>query len=424
MSIVDYQALDLRPDGPIAADLSGRLAEEAGRPTLSLSAPHGANAESPAFFTPAMLAWYQSHIVFGRRTALAEVKRGFEGEVLPSGNHGFLLEAERDRIEQVKQDHLRAERQSFYARADIRDREEEIRRLHSDYDRKRTAHGRDAGSWNPWVKHGGVVAIMLLEYPLNLSSFLKIDFLTPALATASVTLIAILFAFSSHLVGRLIRQWGERFGGNVTARLRADSYRHLAVGIVLFLIGAAAIVFSRLYLVAEALSRQSALGEDGGSTVSIYGVAFIGNLAVYASAVAWVLFTEDPVPDFAEERRRLDRLKRESQKAYRKGIERQQQQRILEAQRETEQLARRDAEQARALRNYGTCRSRFDEVCRHDARVLGLLDGYRNQLAVAARKRGVETRFTYDDLTSGETETRRDIDGDGYLSRRLALGYA
>ncbi|WP_155935220.1 hypothetical protein [Methylobacterium sp. 10] len=56
--------------------------------------------------------------------------------------------------------------------------------------------------------------------------------------------------------------------------------------------------------------------------------------------------------------------------------------------------------------------------------MLGLLDGYRNQLAIEARKRGVNTRFTYDDLASGETETRRDIDGDAYLSRRLALGYA
>lgn len=424
MSIAEYQALDLRSGSPIATDLSARLTEEAGRPTLSLSAPHGANAESPAFFTPVMLAWYQSHIVFARRSALAEVKRGFAQESLASGNPGFLLEAKRDEIEQTKQEHLRAGLQSFYSRVDVHDREEEIRRLRSDYDNRRAAHGRDAGSWNPWLKHGGVAAIMLLEFPLNLSSFLKIDFLTPALATASVTLIALLFAFSSHLIGRLIRQWGERFGGNVTARMRADSYRHLAFGLVLFLIGAAAIVFSRSYLVAEALSRQTALGEDGGSTISIYGVAFIGNLAVYASAVAWVLFTEDPVPDFAEERRRLDRLKRDSQKAYRKGIERQEQQLILQAQRETEQLARRDAEQARSLRNYGTCRSRFDEVCRQDARVLGLLDGYRNQLAVEARKRGVDTRFTYDGLASGETETRRDIDGDAYLSRRLALGYA
>ncbi|KQT77384.1 hypothetical protein [Methylobacterium sp. Leaf466] len=423
MSLSEYQALDLSADGPVAADLSARIAEEAACPTVPLSSSHGAAADSPALLTPAMEIWYRTRVASARVSAIAEIRRGFEQETL-GGNPGFLYEAERDRIEQVKQGHLRAERDGFFQSKRIRDRETEIDRLRSEYAYKRSQHGRDAGAWNPVFKHGGVAAIMLLEFPLNLSSFLRIDFLTPALATASVLLIAILFAFSSHLLGRILRQWGERFGDNVTRRLRADSYRHLAVAAVLFLIGAAAIVFSRSYLVAEALNRQAALGEEGGSTVAIYGIAFIGNLAVYAVAVAWVLFTEDPVPDFAEERARLDLLKAQSQAAYRKGLERQQQQRIEQARRDREQLDRREADQAKGLRNYAACRARFDVVARQDARVLGLLESYRNRLVAEARKRGVQTRFTHDDLASGDIGTRRDLEADDYLGRRLGLGHA
>lgn len=424
MSLEEYKALDLRADGPIAADLAAHLDEEAPRPVLALSAPHGASAETPAMLTPAMLAWYQHHVASARRSALAEVRRAFAQDPMASGNHGFLLEAELDRVEQTKQGHLRTEREIFYQRRAVSDLTTEIDRLHADYDHKRAEHGRDAGSWNPFLKYGGVIAIMLLEFPLNLSSFLKIDFLTPALATASVCLIAILFAFSSHLIGRILRQWSERFGDNVTARLRADSYRQFGLGLVLFAIGAAAIVFSRSYLVAEAVARQVALGEEGGNPVSIYGIALIGNLAVYAAAVAWVLFNEDPVPDFAEERRRLDRLKAKQRHFYRTGLERQQQQRIEQARRECEQLIRREADQMKRLRNYGSYRAQFDEVRRHDARVLALLQSYRSRLVAETRRRGLQATFTYDDLSNGDIGTKRDLDGDAYLSRPLALGHA
>ncbi len=423
MSLAEYRALDLSAGGTIAQDLARRLDDEAQRHAVPLSSPYGARAESPALFSPAMTGWYQQHVAAPRRTAIAEVARAFDRDPMPNGNRGFLLEAERDKVEQTKLEHLRVARETFHQQNAVKELHAEIERLHAAYDRKRAEHGRDAGSWNPLIKYGGIAAIMLLEYPLNLAAFLKIDFLTPALATASVTVIAILFAFSSHMLGRIVRQWSERFGDNVTARLRADSWRQLAIGVVLFLIGAAAIVFSRSYLVSDALSRQAALGEETGGTVSIYGIALISNLAVYAVALAWVLFTEDPVPDFAEERRRLDRLKARLDTLYRTKLERQQQQRTEQARRDNEQLDRREDDQARNLRNYGSYRSLFDELRRHDAQVLALLEGHRSRLVAEARRLKIETRFSLDDLAQGGVSVERDIDGDEYLRRRLHLGY-
>lgn len=58
-----------------------------------------------------------------------------------------------------------------------------------------------------------------------------------------------------------------------------------------------------------------------------------------------------------------------------------------------------------------------------DARVLALLENYRSRLLAAARQRGLHTRFVYEDLTSGDVDTKRDLDGEAYLRQRLHLGY-
>lgn len=423
MSLAEYQALDLRSDGPLAQDLTARLEAEAAQPVLALSAPHGASAESPALLTSGMGAWYQAHVASARQSALAEVRRAFEQEPLPSGNQGFLLEAEKDAIEQRKQAHLGAERENFFQRKEIRDLNGEIERLHAEYERKRSEHGRDATAWRPGIYFFGLFLFVMAEYPINLSAFLKIDFLTPAFATMSVTLIAFGLAFSSHLLGMVIRQWSERFGENVTGRLKAESWRLLGVGLLLLVIGGAAIVFSRSYLVADAIARANALGEDGASPISIYGLALIMNVFVYAIGLAWSIVFHDSVPAFLEERHRLDKLRDIRRKRYRALLETKQQQRIEEGRRAREQAERREADQVKNLKNYGVHRTRFDEVRKLDARVLALLETYRSGLLARARKQGIQTRFIYEDLASGDVETKREIDGDGYLRQRLHLGY-
>ncbi len=135
----------------------------------------------------------------------------------------------------------------------------------------------------------------------------------------------------------MIRQWSERFGDNVTGRLKAESLRLLGVGVMLLVIGAAAIVFSRSYLVAEAVARSEALGEEGASTVSIYGLALIMNVFVYAIGLAWAIVFHDPVPSFMEERHRLEVLRARLRKRYRTLLEPKQRQRIEEAQRARDQ---------------------------------------------------------------------------------------
>lgn len=423
MSLAEYQSLDVSADGALARDLGARLDAEAEQTLLSLSAPQGASAECPALLTSAMQTWYQQHVSSARQSALGEVRRAFAEVKTSSGNEGFLVEAEKDRIEQSKQAHLATERANFFQSKEIIDLNSEIGRLHTEYERKRAEHGRDAQAWRPGFYFLGLFLFVMAEYPVNLSAFLKIDFLTPAFATISVTLIAFGLAFSSHLIGQVIRQWSERFGDNVTGRLKAESLRLLGVGVMLLVIGAAAIVFSRSYLVAEAVARSEALGEEGASTVSIYGLALIMNVFVYAIGLAWAIVFHDPVPSFMEERHRLEVLRARLRKRYRTLLEPKQRQRIEEAQRARDQADRREADQAKSLPNHTRYRAGFEEVRKLDARVLALLENYRSRLLVQARQRGIHTRFVYEDLTSGDVDTTRELDGEAYLRQRLHLGY-
>lgn len=370
-----------------------------------------------------MSSWYRANVVSARRTAISEVRSAFEQEDV-GGSRGFLVEAEADRIEGQKFEELTSERDVFFQQHEIQRDTSEMDRLEKLYDRKRAEYGRDARKLSPAIYVLGLLLIMFLEFPLNLASFLRIDFLTPALATASVFVVAIVFAFSSHMIGTVVRQWSERFGGNVAGRLKADSRRWLIGGIILFVIGAAAIVFSRSYLVADARARQIALGEEGAAPWATYGIAFIGNFAVYAAGVVWVMFFHDPVPNFAEERYELDRLRRRYARRSRKQLEGRQQQKREHARRELEQLRRREADQAQRLRNHSRYRTMFEEVRKVDDQVLALLESYRSLLTTALRDAGVNARFVYEDRSTSAVVPRRALDGQEYLRLPLRLGFA
>ncbi len=374
--------------------------------------------------TSGMTSWYQHHVARARRAALGEVRRAFESETLPSGGKGFLLAAEADAIAGTKQAHLKEERRRFFQSVAVTGLIAEIGRLTTEYERKRASHDRDAAAWNPVLYCLGLLVVVALEYPVNLSSFLKIGFLTPAFATASVTLIAVVLAFSSHELGMVVRQWGERFGDNVTGTLKGDSRRKVAVGLMLLMFGAAAIFFSRSYLVKEEIARCEALGGECSSTVSVYGIAFAMNFIVYALGFAWSFGKHDPVPGFMEERYRLDVLKRQLAGRYRSGLEKQLQQRIEEARRAGEQLQRRHADQKDKLPNFGVHNAQFEEIVNLDTRVLALLENYRSQLVAAARDNGIDVQFEFEDFETGDTRERRRLDAGGYLQRRIHLGYA
>jgi hypothetical protein len=423
VTITAYQSLDLGPNSPLASALKAHLQIEGRAVELPLTPPPGTTIDAPSFLTPAMNAWYRGHVVSARRTAIAEARAAFEQEDF-GGSRGFLLEVEEDRIEDRRHEELKSERDVFFQQHDIQRSTTEIERLDKLYDRKRSEYGRDARKLSPMLYAFGLALIMFLEFPLNLASFLRIDFLTPALATASVFVVAIVFGFSSHMLGVVFRQWSERFGGNVAGRVKADSRRWLVGGLILFLIGAAAIVFSRSYLVADARARQIALGEEGAAPWATYGIAFIGNFAVYAAGVVWVMFFHDPVPNFAEERYELDRLRRRYARRSRKQLEGRQQQKREQARRELEQLRRREADQAQRLRNYSRYRGMIDQVRKVDDQVIALLESYRADLVSRLREAGVQARFVYEDLGTSAVVARRELDDQEFLRLPLRLGFA
>lgn len=426
MSLDEYRALDLTPGGALARDLQTRLDAEARMGLVTLSAPSGADMDGPPKFTPGMAAWYQHHVAAPRRGALAEIRSAFEGEEIGSGQRGFLAEAETDRVEQKKQAGLRTERDAFFQRREIRDLHAGFETARAEYDRKRAEHGREAVRFGPIVYFVTLALIALaLEAPLNFESFLKIDYYTPAFATGSFLFVAVALAASGHIIGSVLKQKGERFGGNVPQRVKSDSRIQLAIAGVLALLALGLVAYSRKYLLDEAVARSLALGETVGIGVYLAAMGvMIANVGVFVLSIWYAYAKHDAVPGFAELRRQVEGLGRRLTRRYRRDLEGRQQQRILQAQREAEQVARREVEQARLSRHHARHRGAFDELRRVDARVLAMLEDYRNRLVGEARRAGIETRFVFEDLARGDVATRTEIGGDAYLGERLRLPFA
>ena len=423
MSLSTYLALDLRAEGPVAADLLAGLDREARYASVALSRPGGASAESPGLFTPEMMRWYQAHVAPFRQAALGEARGGFEADRLPSGGPGFLREAELDRVEQDLHKNLTSEREAFYD-AGVRDLNAEISRLSVGYGHTRAEHGRDAFELRP-VRYVAVLVVLgLIEGLVNWDAFLRIDGFTPLWATACFLGVAIGFGCSGHYVGLVLKQWSETFNGATPRRVKRDALTRLAIGVTLFLFGAGLVVWSRNYFVQTAIDRAEALGQPigAGLYLSLLG-AFAANLLFYALGVAWSYSNHDAVPDFAEQRRRLDTLKRRLLKLFRTKLEPRQRQHMLAAKRATEQVERRDAEQRQHLRNFGAHRDRFEHLQTGDARTLALLEGYRSQLIDRGRSAGLDVAFAYDDPARSELSTRVEMTRDAYALSQLRLAY-
>lgn len=425
MSIAEYGQLDLGHGSKAAESLAAHLAIESRQHLLALSAPLGATAESPAFLTPGMLSWYQRHVAPFRGTALAEVRGALEADALPNGNRGFLMEAEIDRIEARKLAEMRRERDTFTQKKEIVDLDAEIDRLATEYERKRAEHGRDAQAWSPFSYYVvlGLIAV-ILEGLLNWESFAKVDGWTPAIATSAFLGVAIAFGTSGHLLGMVLRQWAERFGGNVSARVRSASRRDLAIAAICVALGLLLVLYSRYFLLREAIARQIALGEEAGSTTYLLiAGSIVGNLIAYAIGVAWAYLKHDPVPGFAEDRRRLEQLQARQRRHHSKDLEPRLTQKLLQAQKDVDAVTRRDADQAQKLRLYAQHRAAFEQVRKADAQVLALLEEYRSRLVATARDAGASPRFVYDDPIRPGRSSRTEVEADDYLRKRLKLGH-
>ncbi|GLK76057.1 hypothetical protein GCM10008171_13110 [Methylopila jiangsuensis] len=423
MTLSSYLALDLSADGPAAGDLIAGVERERGRSTVALSRPGGATAESPGLFTPEMMRWYQAHVAPVRQGALAEARGGFEADRLPSGQPGFLREAELDRVDQSLHENLKSEREAFYT-ASVGELNAEIARLGADYGHKSAEHGRDAHELKP-VRYVAVLVILgLIEGLVNWDSFLKIDWFTPAYALAAFLAVAIGFACSSHYVGLVLKQWSETFSGAAPRHVKREALTRLGFGVLLFSLGMALVYYSRNYLIQIAVERAEALGQPVGFGLylGLFG-AFAANLLFYGVGVAWSYSSHDAVPDFAEERRRLDTLKRRRLRLYGKQLEPRQRQHLLAARKDSEQVERRDAEQRLKLRNYGAHRDRFEQLQTADARALALLEGYRSRLIDAGRGAGLNVTFAYDDPSRPEASTHVDLTPDAYALSPLRLAY-
>lgn len=422
MSLKDYAGLGLDDGGPASDALMSGVEDEASRTSITLTGVDGANAQSPAYLTPTMAAWYGRHVAAARGGALGEVRGAFESELLPSGTRGFLAEAELDAVEKRKFDDLKVERQAFFQRG-VLDAQRDCDRLERDYERKRAMHGRDAVETPPLFYWVGLVAIGSMEGFINWDAFLK-TFEIPGWATGAALIVAVSFGASGHLIGTVLRQAGETFGGQATRKVRNEALMRLAIGVLVLAAGSALVVYGRSQLIQKALDRQVQLGLP--MTASFWwGTVgfFAANVTCWLLGVAWAYVKHDPIPSFAEDRRRVRKLRDRLAKLYRKNLEGPRQQRILAARDEAAQVERREVDQRQQLTHYVNHRAKFDALKQVDVRVLSLLESYRARLIAAQRRNGLACSFAHDDPARGDVQTRVTMDQDAFENWPLRLPY-
>lgn len=421
-----YGNLSLEISGTLARELLAQAQEEASQTDIRLTSEHYANVDNPSNCTPRMAAWYQRHIAALRRAAIADVRADFDKSKYGQGVSGFFYEFERDRIEAEKFTNIRTEREAFQADNAAIQLIEEYNSVRADYESKKADKGRDALEWRPVTYWLALTLVGVIEAFINWESFLRIPNFTPFFATGLVVLVAIAFMWSSHIVGRIIKQYRELLGGYVAATDRWSTWRELSIGVVLFLLAMGAVVWGRWFFLSDVILRRQALGETSGLTDYIeFSGSILGNLIVYFVGVVWAYWKHDAVPGFAELRRRLGKLQVRQTAMFRKLLQGRTQRHILNERRKQEELLRRDGEQRSQLRNYTQLRPNADFLLQKDAQVTSILTEYRSRLIDAQRSGSQSYEFVRENLLAGTISTEQRLSGDLYSAEpiRLSLSY-
>jgi hypothetical protein len=421
-----YGNLNLEISGPLAKELLIQVDDEAEQSDIRLTSAHNANIDNPSGCTPRMVSWYQRNIVQVRRAAIADVRAEFDKVKFGKAASGFVYELERDKLEADKFNSIRTERETFQAKREVSHLIEEFGKARTAYEKKVSEHGREAQEWEPFKYWLVLSLIGVIEAFINWESFLRIPNFTPFFATGLVLLVALAFMWSSHIVGHIIKQRRELFGGFVARTDRWSAAQELSLGLILFLLGIGAVAWGRWFFLSDVLMRRHALGESSGWTDYLgFGGSILGNLIVYFVGVVWAYWKHDAIPDFAEIRRRLQKLQARQLVIFRRLLEDRTQRHILNERRKQEELSRRDQEQRTQLRNYGQLRLNADFVFQKDAGVIALLTEYRSRLIDAQRKSERSCEFVRENLMLGNMSTEERISGDAYMGEpiRLSLAY-
>jgi hypothetical protein len=180
-AVAAYAALQFDEHETLRRDLFRRIDDDAAHEQIALS---DIGADQPAFFTPAMLAWYADHVGFLRSQALERVRAAFEGDRPSGGGPCCLIEGERQRIEdryieecRSARGLIRQRRGSEQEKMDELDRE--IAQYGNEYATLRDGLGREPTIPNPLLYWGLMFLVGIAESFINFDAFRSLSWATP-----------------------------------------------------------------------------------------------------------------------------------------------------------------------------------------------------------------------------------------------------
>lgn len=421
-----YSSLDLgRESGPVK-DLLSRVEDEARQQTIVLSPIYSGDGQPP-YFTQIMSDWYSYYIQPYRGEALDFIVREFGSQTLGKSVRGILFENARDKIELSKLQAIGRERETFDQLKEVADVRTELDDKKAQYEALKAQYGRDAIKATPILYWLIIIISMVPEFLINWESFLKIPLLmgTPALVLGSVSLVAGFFGFSAHRVGMIIKQWQDRFGGDVSNTDRWKSARELSIALTLFSIAMSIVIWGRYLLVADIIRERDILsgGGFGAEQLILYGGAILGNVGVYLFAVLWSFVKHDAVQGFSELRGEVETLQNRQSQLVEKYLTRRNQRHILAAQKALDKAKQQEKSQIERLEGYKESRQLFAEIRKKDEQVVALLKEYRTLLLAKARANKQLRYFYVEDIAKVDVDTYEWLTPDQYASISLELRY-
>jgi len=387
--IQTYLDLDLSPGGALADDLFVRAERESGARNISLTGDGQAGAMS-ANLTPEMNAWLSTHVARPRANALNAVQGAAKRIRLQGGVEGFVEDFERDGIGRERAVRKAQETTTFYERHHAKlDR---LETSENEYLALRTSlGGRDAQIPSKLVVYGVPAVIMIPEFFMNYSSFLKLSSV-PAIAAGLSLVVALAVAVSSYMTGCFLKAYHFYMRPDDDDQ-RAKGMRMMAIAMALLLISLTAVGYARYSTVLAQIEAALVLGLTPPNVVAQTAGLLAGNLIVFAVGAAITYLQHDENPEYALKAEKYVRLKTELETLRQKQLVAKLEDIDRNHKRRIDELGKRAA-LMRAQPDHIDIAHDAGQITGKDAEVVGLLRAYQNHLVERIALRDPDFRFT------------------------------
>lgn len=416
MPIESYLRLDLTHGGDAARDLSARIDREGAARAISLTGDGDAGAMSPNL-TPAMSAWLGAHIARIRGDALNTVEGAAKRIKLPGGVEGVVEEVEHDRLRQRRNARKSQESSAFYERhrGTLDDRDDAER----EYQALRAHHGgREAQVPSKFVVYGVPLFIMVPEFAMNFSSFVKIAGV-PAIAAGLSLVVALAVAIASYMTGVFWKAYQFYMHPDDQGQ-RSKGLRLISIAASLLIISLVAVGYARYQTVAEQVQAALILGLTPPNAFAQTAGLLAGNLIVFAIGAAVTYLAHDEDPEYAKKAEIFQRLRTRCE-AARRGQLVPKLDGIDAGFREDEKRLKRKAAQMLTQSDYADIAHDAGRIASKDTEVIGLLRDYRSRLADRLSTHDPDFRFTGATVDRYAGNTAETISLNDFCARPLHL---